>query len=621
MGNTITKSADDKRFGDSLLAKEIKNIINNQTSTYKDKEIKIHVAKACCRGVVKPDIGLEQNNVVSIAFPKALDPKDTRCATQGICLDTTYVGYQIEGKTEDWCGNDKSNGLSGYNFSTIRGGGANSVCDNFMMDYCAKSLYEQGCIKIGKNKANALVPQFTNASENKMCWDIENKMNYGPPECYCLNSLFGPNLNTWPAKEIEDKTFGTKNPYGLEGRNTSIDNNFSKYTLNIFKADKTKQYPRVLDARCASRASSGDSGRSKAYTLAQDDNGNISICLNQINIADSNIGNANFDDIKQENNCGGPTSNIPTENSVPINPNQKISSDEKAAADKKIIDDAAAKKKAEDDALFAAKKKAEDDAKTRDIVLFAAKKKAEDDAKARDIVLFAAKKKAEDDALFAAKKKADDEAKIAIDNMMKSKADALVASKKSAEDDALFASKMKAEDDALFAAKKKADDEAKIAIDNMMKSKADALIASKKRTDDEAKIAIDNMVKAKADANAAITKASDDSLIISKKKADDEAKIAIDNMIKAKADADAAIIKAKNDTITKSESYIPTKANTDTNTNTTISNIQDNTDAKKKISEKSRVVMFYIGGSILLFVIIGIIIFLMIRKYRISDSD
>ena len=421
MGNTITKSSDDKRFGDSLLAKEIKNIVENQTSTYKDKEIKIHVAKACCRDVVRPDIGKEQNNVVSIAFPRALDPNDERCAKQGVCLDTTYVGFQIEGNREEWCGNENSGGKAGYNFSTIRGGGANSVCDNFMMDYCAKSLYEQGCVKMGKNRSGALVPQFSNAAENKMCWDVENKMNYGPPECYCLNSLFGPNLNTWPAKEIEDKTFGTKNPYGLEGRYTSLDNNFSKYTLNIFKADKPKQFPRVLDARCAVRATGGDSGRSRAYTLAQDDNGNVSICLNQINIADSNIGNANFEDIKQENNCGGPpaTAQEPTESGVPTNPDQKIDPAEKAAADKKILDDAAAKKKAEDeakavaDALTAAKKKAEDDAKAAEIA-----KQEADIAKAKaDAVALIAKEeaaavKAEADAA-AAKVKADADAAIA----------------------------------------------------------------------------------------------------------------------------------------------------------------------------------------------------------------
>ncbi len=499
MGNTITKSSDDKRFGDSLLAKEIKNIVQNQTSTYKDKEIKIHVAKACCRDVVRTDIEKEQNNVVSIAFPKPLDPKEERCAKNGVCLDTTYVGLQIAEDRAKWCGTDKDGGIAGYSFSTIRGGGSNSVCDNFMMDYCAKSLYEQGCVKMGKNKAGALVPQFANASENKMCWDVENKMNYGPPECHCLNSLFGPNLNTWPAKEIEDKTFGTKNPYGLEGRQTSLDNNFSKYTLNIFKADKPKQFPRVLDARCAVRASGGDSGRSRAYTLAQDDNGNVSICLNQINIADSNIGNANFEDIKQENNCGGPpaSSQEPTTESVPVNPDQKIDPAVKAAADKKILDDAAAKKKAEDEA------KAVADA------LAAAKIKADADAKASAI--------------------AKQEAELLVN---KSKADA---------------------------------DKAKADAD---KAKADA---DKAAADAKAKADVDS-AKAKADADAAAMKA----------KADAEA-----TAMKAKADAEAAIAKAK--------AVAETLA--------------------AEAAEKSRNTMF-IGGGVLLLIIIGVIIFIMSGKSK-----
>ncbi len=451
MGNTIGKSSDDRRFGDSLLAKEIKNIVQNQTSTYKDREIKIHVAKACCRDVVRPDISKELNNVVSVAFPKALDPSDDRCAKQGICLDTTYVGLQIEGNREEWCGNETTGGKAGYNFSTIRGGGGNSVCDNFMMDYCAKSLYEQGCVKIGKNKAGALVPQFANSVDNKMCWDVENKMNYGPPECHCLNSLFGPNLNTWPAKEIEDKTFGTKNPYGLTGPQTSLDNNFSKYTLNIFKADKPKQFPRVLDARCAVRATGGDSSRSKAYTLAQDDTGNVSICLNQINIADSNIGgDANFEDIKQENNCGGPPAQPPTETSVPVDPAQKVDTVEKAAADKKILDDAATKKAA-DDALAAAKAKADAD------TLAAAKAKA-------DAAVAVEKAKADADAATTAIAKAKADADTA-----KAKAD-LDASKAKADADAANAAAIKTKADADAAVAKAKEMAEKMAADTEAQS-------------------------------------------------------------------------------------------------------------------------------------------------------
>ena len=73
MGNTLQKdSSSDKRFGDSLLAQEVKKIMMDQTTTYKDKVVKVHLAKACCRDVVRKGIDQEVTNVVSIAFPKAL---------------------------------------------------------------------------------------------------------------------------------------------------------------------------------------------------------------------------------------------------------------------------------------------------------------------------------------------------------------------------------------------------------------------------------------------------------------------------------------------------------------------------------------------------------------------
>ena len=468
MGNIITTSPDDKRFKDSLLANEIKKIITEQSSVYRNKPIKIHVAKACCRDVIRPGIKNEQNNVVSIAFPKALDPSDERCKTKGICLDTSYVGYQIDDERAKYCGDDKTTGIAGYQFSTLRGGGSNSICDNFMMDYCAKTLYDQGCLKMGTNSAGTTVPQFANSSQNKMCWDVENKMNYGPPECHCLNSLFGPNLNTWPAREMDDNN---KNPYGLEGRYTSADNNFSKYTLNIFKADKPKQFPRVLDARCAIRASGGDSSRSKAYTLAQDDNGNVSICLNQINISDSDIKNANFEDIKQENNCGGPpaAAQPPSSDSVPVNKDQQVDVAAKAAADKKILDDAAAAKKKADDDAAAAK------------ALVAAKAKSDADAAA------AVKAKADSDAA-ASKTKADADAAVA-----KAKADV----EKAQADAAAAIAKAKTDADMSASTKAKADSDAAAA-----KAKADAEVAvAKAKADSDAAAA-----KAKADAEAAIIK-------------------------------------------------------------------------------------------------------------------
>ena len=428
MGNTIVKSSsDDKRFGDSILAKEIKQIIANQKSTYKDKEINIHLAKACCRDVIRPNIGLEKNNVVSIAFPKALDLKDERCAIDGVCLDTSYVGFQIDDDTKKYCGDNNIGGIAGYNFSTNRGGSTKSVCDYFMMDYCAKNLYEQGCLKTIKDEDDVIVGQFV-GEDNKICMDSDGRMNYGPPECHCLNSMLGPNLNSWPARELEDKTFGTKNPYGLTGRDyTDPDNIATKYSLNIFGTKGDKQFPKVLDARCKLRATGGDSGLSKAYTLAQDDNANPTICMNEINISHSKINTFIMKDIKMENDCGN----------APVTENKKISQAAIDAAKAKFDADAAAKAKADADAAAKAKADADAAAKAKAIADAAAKAKADADA--------AAKAKADADAAKAklfAKELADSSAAF-LASAAKLKA---VADEK-AIDDAIAATKSKVDAD------------------------------------------------------------------------------------------------------------------------------------------------------------------------------
>jgi hypothetical protein len=269
MGNTLSKDEySDKRFGDSLLAKEVKKIITNQETVYLGKPVKIHLAKACCRDVVRKGIDQEVTNVVSVAFPKALSKDNPRCKTDGICLGTSYVGYQIDDDKDKYCKQGTVIGDINLAINLDKTVKSNSTCDNFMIDYCAKTLYEQGCTKMGKNLKGNIVPQFSNKQLNKMCWNEENKMHYGPPECECLNSVVGTNLNTWPAR-MELPPFGSDNPYGLEG--TKLDTTSkTKYSLNIFNTDSTKQYPVQLDPRCTTGSTSGDSGRSKAYLLSKD---------------------------------------------------------------------------------------------------------------------------------------------------------------------------------------------------------------------------------------------------------------------------------------------------------------------------------------------------------------
>ena len=308
MGNNITTSTADKRFGNSLLAKEVKKIIMDMdmvesNKMYLGEPIKIHLAKACCMDVIKT--GVTDNEVVSIAFPEAIDLTNDRCALDGVCLETSYVGLQINEDKEKYCGSGDTKGSAGASLSRTRGGGTgDSVCDNFMMDYCAKSLYDQGCINVVRNSDGKNVPQYIDKNANKMCYDVENKINYGPPECHCVNSIYGPNLNNWPAKKLIDDT---SNPYGLSGSEVSADNIFSRYTLDMFKTPKTYQFSNSLDKRCAEASARTNTSKSRAYTLRNDELGQVSICLNQITLNDSNIMNANLDDIKQTNNCGPST--------------------------------------------------------------------------------------------------------------------------------------------------------------------------------------------------------------------------------------------------------------------------------------------------------------------------
>ena len=302
MGNALQKNSDDQRFGDTPIAKEVKKIILEQEAAtlYRGNKIKIHAAKACCRGVVDPNITQNVNNVVSVTFPTAVDKNSDVCKKEGKCLDTQFVGLQIAEERNKWCGSGSESGLAGYNFSLLRQGDANSLCDNFMMDYCAKTLYNQGCITTKTNEVGKISGIFN--TSNKMCYNQDNgKMNYGPPECQCLNSIFGRNLNTWPGKNDNNGT----NPYGLTGDRVDEDNTWSKYTLKIFDADDQNQYPMALDTRCSINATNGTSSKSVAYTLARDVNKSMTICMNQINLKDSNIESASLKNINQSNNCGG----------------------------------------------------------------------------------------------------------------------------------------------------------------------------------------------------------------------------------------------------------------------------------------------------------------------------
>jgi hypothetical protein len=467
MGNTLhTVPIQDKRFNNSALAQEVKKIMMNYTEFYRDSNVNTHLAKACCAGAVGEDI--QKQNVISIAFPNAIDNcKDRR---DGVCLETVYTGFQIKGNKENICNvknigielNDKRK-LTTNTSSNVYG--QNSTCDNFMINHCAKSLYDQGCMKIDTNSVGSKVPRLATYKENKMCYNFpsnnlkeneEPSLSYGPPECDCINSVFGPSMNTWPAEDQLDGSYKKgENPYGLTSQDTDKNNLVTKYSLNIYKQSSTNQFPKALDKRCATRIIATDStgGIARAFGLINDEKDvPITICSNQINISDSQINKATIADIKQENNCGGFTQQKPTkpEDSVesttnPVTPQQikerveKIEEQNEQAkkqqqALQEAQDKARANQEAKEEALKA-KAKADDIARL-------AKAKADDDARK------AAEAIQEANRLRVIAEEAERNARIAI---AKAKADADAKAK--AEADALIA---KAKMDAENAAKAKA---------------------------------------------------------------------------------------------------------------------------------------------------------------------
>jgi hypothetical protein len=423
MGNSITKTDVDKRFNDSLLAQEIKKIMMEYSYSDADKtndpfnptykNIRPHLAKACCKEVIAPGISSKPTSFVSIPFPKPGDLTSTRCKTDGVCFDTEYYGLQIDDARDKYCGGTGTAvGLAGYNFSTSRDGLGNSICDNYMLDYCAKSLYDQGCLSVKKNSAGKLVSQITDSKTNPMCLNVDKKIHYGPPECECLNSMFGPNLNTPPARVIGDNS---NNPYGLEGSNTVTSNDYTKYSLSVFKQGKNLQKPRSLDVRCTEGAERGGTVKASAYTLFGDSTAGLTICLNQININDSNIGNANLEDVKQSNNCGGGAQE-PAKEDIPAVINPAMKEDALAKAD--VAADVAKAKAKEETAEAAKPKPTATTTPALDTSAASAALAAQQKAEAAARIEAAAKIEAE------RKAKADTDAKAKADADAKAKADA-----------------------------------------------------------------------------------------------------------------------------------------------------------------------------------------------------
>ena len=292
MGNTLTTSRNNRNINESILGKRVQQILLDQDivldiSTDKNgneiiKHGKINKMRGCCMDIVKeaPNI----NDFITINLPDALDKPDS--------INNSKVGLQIKGDRKKIC--DK-------NYTP----GTNGICNSFLSNTCAKQIYDSGCLVVKKNAKGKKVRIWDR--NNSKCFNKDGSLIYGNEECACINSATGFTLNTDPSKSIiggVEFESNAENPYGIDGE---PNNSSSKYSLNIFGYDNQYQKPQIFDSRCSSRIdrSSVQSGESAVYLLPGYANKNLSICMNQINIKDSDIGAANFSNIKQNNSCGG----------------------------------------------------------------------------------------------------------------------------------------------------------------------------------------------------------------------------------------------------------------------------------------------------------------------------
>jgi len=442
MGNTLIKNNSDARFNDSSVAQTVRELVMSREDVLLGTNVKVNIAKACASDVIKKGI-TDTPSLSSIPLPMIDDAEDA--VKSGRRLPSQLVGLQIDDNRDGYCGNDAGAtvGSAGVNVSLNRGGGARSKADLFMLNYCAKSLYDRGCIKIGKKTVKDPItgkmitidiPQLATAKENPMCYTKRGKLDYGPPECYCLNSISGPSMNTWPSDSNKlDPMFKAGNPYGLSGEYTSDStesggNNFTKFSLNIFRQKANEQYPKQLDEKCTSALiGSKENGRAAAYKLKEYDD-SVQVCMNQINIVDSNIGNLDISDVKQS--CGNATKEVAVEG-LNVAKENKVDPLQQLAEQKRIQDLAAAEARAdiERKQREAENKKLQDQmAAMQKMMADLQKQKDADAAKAAADKVAAeakAKKDSEDAAAAAAAKaKAEAEAKARKDAEDKVAADA-----------------------------------------------------------------------------------------------------------------------------------------------------------------------------------------------------
>merc|ERR1712100_588762 len=232
MGNTLITANNNRNINDSLLGKEVKKILKEQTEvvdkdirTGKLKTVQINKVRGCCMNIVKPNPG--RNDFITVNLPTALTTNDKYCKTKGRCIENSKLGLQLKGSRSSMCNS---------NYVSEKAGG---ICDSFIINKCAKELYDAGCLKIKKNKKGRNVRVWN--AKNRNCFDRTGNLIYGSEECACINSATGFTLNTDPSNKIKGGVAfenRDQNPYGLDGTGQ---NGYTKYSLNVFGYDPQYQ--------------------------------------------------------------------------------------------------------------------------------------------------------------------------------------------------------------------------------------------------------------------------------------------------------------------------------------------------------------------------------------------
>jgi hypothetical protein len=374
MGNTLITANNNRNINDTILGKRVKEILLNQEivvdkdlKTNKDITQKVNVVRGCCMDIVKPDP--TDNEFITVNLPEGLTPdEDKFCKDKGRCIGSSKLGLQVKGDRKKICQKNLVPGKTG-------------VCDAIMVNKCAKDLYDTGCIIVKTNKKGRKVRVWN--AKNRNCFTKRGALIYGSEECACINSATGFSLNTNPSNKIKGGNAFRKNdenPFGLDG---SADNGYTKYSLDIFGYEPQYQKPQIFDARCASKKAAVGSGESAPYLLDDYKVKNLTICMNQINIKDSDIGAANFSNIKQNNSCGGggkmpKVEKNPEERAVKVKEDKLVSKRESDRIEKeaaqKLEKDNADKAKAKEAQVAKAKKNISHNKEVKEL-----KDKAKDD--------------------------------------------------------------------------------------------------------------------------------------------------------------------------------------------------------------------------------------------------